>query len=249
VVGRWKKVGFTLIELLVVIAIIAILAAILFPVFAQAREAGRKAACQSNLKQIGNGWAMYCQDYDERSNQNTWSNELPSSAQKNRIFGQRLQPYIKNYGVLRCPSDSTPWTATDQEIPATQLTGSYAFKSYGSWALADIQAPAEFFLVWDGGTGGVMTGNIWLGVESRTGAFRWGRRQDFSNRHSNQTNMLFADGHVKIQRCADIFPCTNKGWHTDNITRTGTNGCWVQNDGTYTSDSGQAVPTATCPPQ
>ena len=60
-----RKRGFTLIELLVVIAIIAILAAILFPVFAQAREAARKASCQSNLKQIGTALLMYSQDYDE----------------------------------------------------------------------------------------------------------------------------------------------------------------------------------------
>ena len=61
-----NKRGFTLIELLVVIAIIAILAAILFPVFAQAREKARQASCQSNLKQIGIAFKMYVQDYDEK---------------------------------------------------------------------------------------------------------------------------------------------------------------------------------------
>src|SRR5471032_187855 len=64
--GRAKFKGFTLIELLVVIAIIAILAAILFPVFARARENARRASCQSNLKQIGLGFQQYSQDYDER---------------------------------------------------------------------------------------------------------------------------------------------------------------------------------------
>src|SRR5687767_6194063 len=62
----FRKSGFTLIELLVVIAIIAILAAILFPVFARARENARRASCQSNLKQVGLGFVQYTQDYDER---------------------------------------------------------------------------------------------------------------------------------------------------------------------------------------
>src|SRR5688572_25991714 len=66
----WAKRGFTLIELLVVIAIIAILAAILFPVFAKARESARKATCQSNLKQLGLAFGMYKQDFDERWPQN-----------------------------------------------------------------------------------------------------------------------------------------------------------------------------------
>src|SRR5687768_15804658 len=102
--------GFTLIELLVVIAIIAILAAILFPVFAQAREAARKASCQSNLKQLATAVMMYGQDYDEMYpknefvDQNGWGswpqNHFMWSS--TRITG----PYIKNTGVFRCPSDS-----------------------------------------------------------------------------------------------------------------------------------------------
>src|SRR5437868_14017802 len=71
---RLRRLAFTLIELLVVIAIIAILAAILFPVFAQAREAARKATCQSNLKQMGSAFMMYIQDYDEKYPQVLGSN-------------------------------------------------------------------------------------------------------------------------------------------------------------------------------
>src|SRR5437867_1928522 len=104
--------AFTLIELLVVIAIIAILAAILFPVFAQAREAARKTTCQSNLKQISTGAMMYTQDYDEIMMPSYVSTNLPYcfSTGVAKEPGQwagwldLIQPYIKNMGVARCPS-------------------------------------------------------------------------------------------------------------------------------------------------
>src|SRR5438034_806664 len=117
-----RRRGFTLIELLVVIAIIAILAAILFPVFARAREAARKTNCLSNLKNIGLASLMYVQDYDEqfpwlmmdnRSNNNATglSRNMASPAQTGGIIlnDQRaffmegkFQPYIKNYGIFGC---------------------------------------------------------------------------------------------------------------------------------------------------
>src|SRR5438270_6868122 len=98
--------GFTLIELLVVIAIIAILAAILFPVFAQAREKARQASCQSNMKQLSTAILMYAQDYDESYlksefvNQNDWG----SWPQNHRLWSSVtvIGPYIKNTGVFRC---------------------------------------------------------------------------------------------------------------------------------------------------
>jgi prepilin-type N-terminal cleavage/methylation domain-containing protein/prepilin-type processing-associated H-X9-DG protein len=96
--SRRQKSAFTLIELLVVIAIIAILAAILFPVFAQAREKARSISCLSNTKQMGTGILMYVQDYDET---------FPLAIQYNWSTGWAIttQPYIKSYDVYRCPSD------------------------------------------------------------------------------------------------------------------------------------------------
>jgi len=116
-----KRRGFTLIELLVVIAIIAILAAILFPVFARARDAARKATCQSNLKQIGLAFRMYTADYDERTPNNRYPDPdgdgpiadpnpstdcvaLTSRSAYRGWISNSLMPYAKNGGIWACPS-------------------------------------------------------------------------------------------------------------------------------------------------
>lgn len=94
--NRFGKSGFTLIELLIVIAIIAILASILFPVFARARENARRSSCQSNLKQIGLGALQYAQDFDEKA--------VPQYQNSSSQFPELLQPYIKSTQVFKCPS-------------------------------------------------------------------------------------------------------------------------------------------------
>jgi prepilin-type N-terminal cleavage/methylation domain-containing protein/prepilin-type processing-associated H-X9-DG protein len=105
-----QRAGFTLIELLVVIAIIAILAAILFPVFAQAREKARAISCLSNLKQMGLAAAMYRQDYDEKMFQlipGGWGNQAGNVGEPSMWMGC-VNPYIKNVDLFRCPDTVQP---------------------------------------------------------------------------------------------------------------------------------------------
>ena len=105
-----RKKGFTLIELLVVIAIIAILAAILFPVFAQARQKARMTSCLSNLKQLGTGLMMYVQDYDETLTPHFDRNDPLQVTAGSSVVANRLKaawaPYVKNEGIRRRPADT-----------------------------------------------------------------------------------------------------------------------------------------------
>ena len=139
----FQRRAFTLIELLVVIAIIAILAAILFPVFARARENARRTSCLSNMKQIGLGMAQYQQDFDERvvPYRNSVTNPFRStendpflgttgtpSTQTATFMNQLLNPYIKSEQVWVCPSNSGGWVNVDKSSTSDTDPG---YRSYG----------------------------------------------------------------------------------------------------------------------
>jgi prepilin-type N-terminal cleavage/methylation domain-containing protein/prepilin-type processing-associated H-X9-DG protein len=155
---RNRKQGFTLIELLVVIAIIAILAAILFPVFARARENARRTSCLSNLKQIGLAVQQYTQDYDELLPQGLSNGES--------VFDVQLQPYIKSIQMTRCPSAKNTGQISYSVNP-------WMWGENASTAIAAIPSTAETIYAADGtqmGSGGSTrqfmintSGDFWSG--------------------------------------------------------------------------------------
>ena len=176
-----RRSGFTLIELLVVIAIIAILAAILFPVFAQARAKARAISCVSNVRQLALGLNMYSQDYDESYPSWNWGNSYSngSAAVKNdgtTIWFNAILPYVKSVPVFKCPDDNytiktyqgfwgwfTPKPDADTFSAATHIDRglSGGVISYGmnepisvdKGALAGLSRPTETLLVSDMLTG------------------------------------------------------------------------------------------------
>jgi len=160
------RVGFTLIELLVVIAIIAILAAILFPVFSQAREKARQASCTSNAKNLEMALHQYAQDYDETFTQwhpNCWQGiGDPDRARLNPPWYVVTQPYTRNWQILDCPSDTRQgWTVGNVCVP--EWRNAVRVISYGIneqmqiwWdegggnnRIAKFRYPAETYLIGD----------------------------------------------------------------------------------------------------
>jgi len=127
--------AFTLIELLVVIAIIAILAAILFPVFARARENARRASCQSNLKQIGLGMLQYAQDYDEKL---TCGNNGYGGA-----WAGTMYPYIKSSQIYTCPSDTSTPVVAGQTVVSYGLSANISYNSGSRTNIAAMTATAR----------------------------------------------------------------------------------------------------------
>lgn len=209
-----KQNGFTLIELLVVIAIIAILAAILFPVFARARENARKSTCQSNLKQLGLAMMQYTQDYDEmlpRLNIGPGlTYTLPNGATYTgyMLWHTSIYPYLKNTGILSCPSDTVKY--------AGNYTGggSYGMNTYNAGrSLAVIEIPAEsmFFAEAGGGDSYNLDGDTAGANEEMVGS------ATFTSvpRHSEGLVSAFCDGHVKWMPRTKIppFSINSKYWY------------------------------------
>ena len=221
------KLAFTLVELLVVIAIIAILAAILFPVFARARENARRSSCSSNLKQIGLGILQYTQDYDERYPPSR--TEGPTNNDK--VTWQALtQPYVKSTQLYACPSNTdnasnvayTPNAAAN--IPA--IPRSYVCNGGSSASAANTPGTTAQRPMNQGDYGGGAALSV-LDVPSTTilvGEHRgnneqkyWGIPLSISTgvgnslltNHLGTSNWLFADGHVKALKPSATITPTN----------------------------------------
>jgi len=194
-----KRTGFTLIELLVVIAIIAILAAILFPVFAKAREKARQSSCASNLKQLGLAFLMYSQDYDERLPSYRMANSSPG-CQIN--WWNQIPPYVKNTQIFICPSTqfSYPSGGYGANLSHVSPCGSCV-------AMGTIARPAQAFMLWDAAIDGCATGSPVDGVESGPAVHSYCPvcvncadligGSGASSRHNGGANVALVDGHVK----------------------------------------------------
>lgn len=227
--------GFTLIELLVAIAIIAILAAILFPVFAQAREAARRTTCLSNMKQTGLAFLMYAQDYDELfpcagrganitepgTTLDMYGGVRSGDWLEIRFWTGMLQPYIKNRQIFFCPSgtpeDGVPKAITPnntmtirqmgyiQENMAWNYDGLTPRYNFGP--LGGVERPAECMMIMDAAESAIGPWGPNTPTRLRQHIEYAGRR------HHGMANITYVDGHAKAMKVDAIIngipkPCT-----------------------------------------
>jgi prepilin-type N-terminal cleavage/methylation domain-containing protein len=224
---RAARLGFTLIELLVVIAIIAILAAILFPVFGRARENARRSSCQSNLKQIGLGLAQYTQDYDELLAYDYYAQSSADTGQSNPVtdtvnghamspfsWVTRIQPYLKSKQIFQCPSGIRSSTATSPtSTPEDELLSywgcgaMFARSSGGTVSLALIQNPATAVYLYDD-LDTLRRDQRVFRPYWNSGTYNGGVASFTSARdpaHLDGINSLFAAGHVKFYKLNPFY--------------------------------------------
>jgi prepilin-type N-terminal cleavage/methylation domain-containing protein/prepilin-type processing-associated H-X9-DG protein len=191
--------GFTLIELLVVIAIIAILAAILFPVFARAREKARQTSCLSNVKQLSLGLLMYVQDYDELFGMGGGYQSVRPCAD---WWPTAVQPYVKNSQICACPSNLKSGTTYNYWAQTFPLYPSYAALNALQYVpLANVQTPSQKILIMDSNHPAVPDWN--RAQYAKTCASGTGCAGGIANRipanapHNEGVNVGFVDGHAK----------------------------------------------------
>lgn len=180
---KTSYLGFTLIELLVVIAIIAILAAILFPVFAQAREKARQAQCLSNCKQLGLAFMQYIQDNDEKYVYNgsggwSWWGLDTGGGWANRIY-----PYVKSTKVYVCPDDSGARSNPISYVYNTNMSTDtppwvWASQGIGTISIAKLTAPASTVLLYEGNGTNVGAPNAEPITDSIWGSMWWWMASD-----------------------------------------------------------------------
>ncbi len=227
---RTRKTAFTLIEILVVISILALLAAILFPVFARSRENARRSSCLSNLRQIGLGLQQYTQDFDEQNSRSWYVSSGPSSASASYKWMDAIYPYVKSEQVFNCPSHTLP-----VNIPPSLSTfdsyqfrngtrwGSYAanvtyfgdgnFNPFLSRSVATWESPSttvyvvdgvgRYEIAWDTGNPPISAPNPrYISVGGFPTVFE---------RHLETSVTLFCDGHAKAQKLEKLTVIGNQG--------------------------------------
>jgi prepilin-type N-terminal cleavage/methylation domain-containing protein/prepilin-type processing-associated H-X9-DG protein len=210
-----QRRAFTLIELLVVIAIIAILAAILFPVFAQAREKARAAACLANMKQIGMGLMMYAQDYDEvlpfqPNTLQTFYADGPGTPGYNAITSWgvnwiwALHPYTKNWQIFKCPSCAAVGVDTPPTYRMPRGNSDETYHANGvvlgqlPRSMASITSPANIIWAHEDGTRTCRASVRPL--RSSDGTYREWNNPTYNRFHSEGGNLIWCDGHAKWKR-------------------------------------------------